>query len=106
MGDDDQSIYRWRGAYIQNILGFHNDFPGREVKVVRLEQNYRSTGNILKAASALIRNNSERHDKTLWTDQSDGERLQCYQADTESGEARWVVRRALELFAKAQNSTR
>jgi DNA helicase-2/ATP-dependent DNA helicase PcrA len=97
VGDDDQSIYRWRGAYIQNILGFDKDFPERDVKVVRLEQNYRSTGNILKAASALIHHNTERHDKTLWTDQPHGDLLKCYQADSETGEARWVVRRALEL---------
>ena len=96
VGDDDQSIYRWRGAHVQNILGFPNDFGDREVKVVRLEQNYRSTGTILKAASGLIEKNSKRHGKTLWTTQGDGERLACYQAATEVGEARWVIGEALK----------
>ena len=97
VGDDDQSIYRWRGAEVKNILGFPMDFPNKTVEVVRLERNYRSTGNVLAAASALIKNNSERHDKTLWTDQPAGDPIGCYQAETESGEARWVVRKALEL---------
>jgi len=96
VGDDDQSIYRWRGAHVANILGFDKDFPGREVGVVRLERNYRSSANILAAASALIRNNTERHDKTLWTERPAGEPIRAYQAETESGEARWVVRNVLD----------
>ncbi len=96
VGDDDQSIYRWRGADLKNILGFDKDFPGHDVGVVRLERNYRSTGNILAAASALIANNTTRHEKTLWTQEPDGEKLRCFQAETESGEARWVIRKALE----------
>ncbi|MFT7623333.1 MAG: DNA helicase-2/ATP-dependent DNA helicase PcrA [Myxococcota bacterium] len=95
VGDDDQSIYRWRGADVSNILEYPTHFPDHKVMSVRLEQNYRSTGFILEAASALIRNNKERHEKTLWTDKAHGHKLLCYQADTESGEARWVVRKAL-----------
>jgi len=73
VGDDDQSIYSWRGAEVANILRFEKDFPG--AKVVRLEQNYRSTPHILGAASGLIRANSERHDKTLWTEINGGDKV-------------------------------
>ncbi|MGQ7829360.1 ATP-dependent helicase [Altererythrobacter sp. Z27] len=73
VGDDDQSIYSWRGAEVANILKFEKDFPG--AKVVKLEQNYRSTPHILGAASGLIRANSERHEKTLWTEVNHGEKL-------------------------------
>ena len=73
VGDDDQSIYSWRGAEVANILKFEKDFPG--AKVVKLEQNYRSTPHILGAASGLIRANSQRHDKTLWTEANHGEKL-------------------------------
>lgn len=79
VGDDDQSIYGWRGAQVGNILRFEKDFPG--ATVVRLEQNYRSTGHILNAASVLIANNSERHGKTLWTAGHTGEPIEvrsCY----------------------------
>ncbi len=74
VGDDDQSIYSWRGAEVANILRFEKDFPGAHV--VRLEQNYRSTPHILAAASGLIRANSERHDKTLWTEANGGDKVQ------------------------------
>ncbi|WP_394728109.1 ATP-dependent helicase [Altererythrobacter sp. GH1-8] len=74
VGDDDQSIYSWRGAEVANILRFEKDFPG--AKVVKLEQNYRSTPHILAAASGLIRANSERHDKTLWTEANGGDKVQ------------------------------
>ncbi len=74
VGDDDQSIYGWRGAEVGNILRFSDDFPG--AKIVRLEQNYRSTGHILAAASALISTNEDRLGKTLWTDSGDGEKLE------------------------------
>jgi DNA helicase-2/ATP-dependent DNA helicase PcrA len=73
VGDDDQSIYSWRGAEVANILRFEKDFPGAEV--IRLEQNYRSTPHILGAASGLIRANSQRHDKTLWTEVNGGDRI-------------------------------
>ncbi len=73
VGDDDQSIYSWRGAEVANILRFEKDFPGAHV--VRLEQNYRSTPHILGAASGLIRANSERHDKTLWTEANGGDKI-------------------------------
>ncbi|MBV1900414.1 MAG: UvrD-helicase domain-containing protein, partial [Kordiimonadaceae bacterium] len=76
VGDDDQSIYGWRGAEVGNILRFSEDFPG--AKIIRLEQNYRSTGHILAAASALITANENRLGKTLWTDQGDGEKISVH----------------------------
>ncbi len=96
VGDDDQSIYRWRGAEVGNILGFPNDFPGRTVQTVSLEQNYRSTSNILKAASGLISANTQRHKKELWTQKDAGEKVRMVQSDTEVGEARWVINQALK----------
>ena len=89
VGDDDQSIYRFRGANIGNILGFEKVFP--EAKVVRLEQNYRSTGNILNAANAVIRNNHGRKEKTLWTENEDGNMIQFRQFDSAYEEAEYVV---------------
>jgi superfamily I DNA/RNA helicase len=91
VGDDDQSIYGWRGARVENILRFQKDFP--DTQVVRLEQNYRSTGTILKAANAVIGNNTARMGKQLWTDGHDGERIQLYTAYNEQDEARFVVDR-------------
>ncbi|HET7650040.1 MAG TPA: DNA helicase II [Gammaproteobacteria bacterium] len=91
VGDDDQSIYAWRGAKIENILRFEQDFPG--TRVVRLEQNYRSTGNILKAANALIANNSTRMGKNLWTDGRDGAPIRVYAAYNEQDEAQFVIER-------------
>ncbi|MBQ4341037.1 MAG: UvrD-helicase domain-containing protein [Clostridia bacterium] len=85
VGDDDQSIYGWRGADIRNILDFENDFPG--AKVVRLEQNYRSTKPILDKANLVIKNNSERKDKTLWTAMKTGEPVELLNCDTERDEA-------------------
>lgn len=76
VGDDDQSIYGWRGAEVGNILRFEKDFP--TCKIVKLEQNYRSTGHILKAASAVISHNNERHDKTLWTDGTQGQKIEVH----------------------------
>src|SRR5690554_1483509 len=89
VGDDDQSIYGWRGAKIENLQRYGEDFPG--VQLIRLEQNYRSTGTILKAANALIANNSDRLGKELWTDGGEGEPLLLYAAYNEHDEARYVV---------------
>ncbi|MGS9668527.1 UvrD-helicase domain-containing protein, partial [Salmonella enterica subsp. enterica serovar Infantis] len=76
VGDDDQSIYGWRGALVENIQRFLNDFPGAQT--IRLEQTYRSTSNILNAANALIENNTGRLGKKLWTDGVDGEPISLY----------------------------
>jgi len=89
VGDDDQSIYAWRGAKIENILKFEKDFP--ETRMLRLEQNYRSTGNILKAANALIANNSTRLGKNLWTSGADGLPIRVYAAYNEQDEAQFVM---------------
>ena len=91
VGDDDQSIYGWRGARIENIQQFSTDFPAAEV--IRLEQNYRSTGTILKAANHLIANNQGRLGKELWTDGRDGEAISLYEAFNEQDEARFIVDR-------------
>ncbi|WP_031434709.1 DNA helicase II [Methylomarinum vadi] len=89
VGDDDQSIYGWRGAKIENIYNFQQHYPNH--KVVRLEQNYRSTGHILKAANSLIANNDGRMGKELWTDSGDGELISLYTAFNEQDEAYFVV---------------
>lgn len=94
VGDDDQSIYGWRGADIQNILGFEKDFEG--AKVIRLEQNYRSTDVILDAANSVIANNEERKKKRLWTDKTGGEQIDFYIAYNEHDEADYVCRRIME----------
>ncbi|MBR2661177.1 MAG: UvrD-helicase domain-containing protein [Clostridia bacterium] len=95
VGDDDQSIYGWRGADIRNILEFENDYP--DAAVIKLEQNYRSTGNILDAANQVIANNEGRKDKTLWTEQGAGERITVYCAQDERDEAAWIIRKIQEL---------
>ncbi len=97
VGDDDQSIYSWRGADISNILDFEEDFP--KAKVVKLEQNYRSTGHILAAANAVVRNNSQRKEKRLFTDLGDGEKIQAYQASDERDEGRWIASEIEKLRA-------
>lgn len=89
VGDDDQSIYGWRGARVENILNFNRDFPGADL--IRLEQNYRSSGNILSAANALIEYNGERMGKNLWTSDSDGELITLYSAYNEVDEARYII---------------
>ena len=89
VGDDDQSIYKFRGANIGNILGYEKVFP--QAKVIKLEQNYRSTGNILNAANAVIRNNHGRKEKTLWTENEDGNMIQFRQFDSAYEEAEYVV---------------
>ena len=91
VGDDDQSIYRWRGARVEHIHQFQKDFPG--TVVVKLEQNYRSTATILKAANALIANNNARIGKNLWTDGVDGEPIKVYAAYNERDEANFIVSR-------------
>ena len=91
VGDDDQSIYSWRGAKVENILNFKKDFPGAQL--IQLEQNYRSSGNILGAANALIANNVERIGKKLWTEDRSGEPITLYTAYNEMDEARFVVGR-------------
>src|SRR5271154_114130 len=88
VGDDDQSIYSWRGAEIGNILRFEQDFPG--ARIVRLEQNYRSTPQILGAASGLIAKNAGRLGKTLWTESGAGERILLRGLSDGIEEARWV----------------
>ncbi len=95
VGDDDQSIYSWRGADITNILEFEKDYPS--CSVLRLEQNYRSTGKILKAASSIIKNNSGRREKTLYTEQGEGENADYTLYDTESEEATGTVEKILRL---------
>ena len=89
VGDDDQSIYGWRGAKIENILHFEKDFKG--AKVFKLERNYRSTKRILKLANTVIKNNGHRKDKTLWTENDEGETPKVYEAEEESGEARYIA---------------
>jgi DNA helicase-2/ATP-dependent DNA helicase PcrA len=91
VGDDDQSIYGWRGARIENIQQFQTDYPNAEM--IRLEQNYRSTATILKAANALIGNNSGRLGKELWTDGNEGEPIALYAGFNEQDEARFIVER-------------
>lgn len=97
VGDDDQSIYAWRGARVENILNFDKDFPGAEL--VRLEQNYRSSGNILKAANALIDKNHGRLGKNLWTAGSEGELITIYNAYNETDEARFIVETIINYVA-------
>jgi ATP-dependent DNA helicase UvrD/PcrA len=94
VGDDDQSIYRWRGARVENLQQFRRDYP--QAVLYKLEQNYRSTGNILKAANALIAHNAGRLGKTLWTSGADGERIKLYAAFNERDEADFVVNRIRE----------
>lgn len=88
VGDDDQSIYSWRGADIKNILAFEKDYE--EAVAVKLEQNYRSTGHILAAANAVVAHNSHRKPKRLFTDEGDGEKIQVYQASDERDEGAWI----------------
>lgn len=89
VGDEDQSIYGWRGANIRNILDFERDFPG--AVTIRLEQNYRSTQNVLAAASAVVANNTERIGKTLWTESAAGEKVTLYEAPDAENEALWIA---------------
>ena len=98
VGDDDQSIYSWRGADIRNILEFEIDYP--EAHVVKLEQNYRSAGNILAAANAVIANNAHRKPKKLFTTAGDGDKIRVYTASDERDEGRWIAGEVEKLHAK------
>ena len=98
VGDDDQSIYSFRGANIQNILDFEKDF--NNCKVVKLEQNYRSTSNVLKAANAVIRNNEGRKDKKLWTNAGDGAKITALQAEHQGEEARFIASEIRQQLVK------
>ncbi len=98
VGDDDQSIYRWRGARVENLHRFERDFPGTQI--VRLEQNYRSTANILNAANAIITNNSSRLGKSLWTQDEAGDPITLYAAFNERDEAEFVINRITDYVAQ------
>jgi len=98
VGDDDQSIYGWRGAQVENLQKLQKDFPG--MGIVKLEQNYRSTGTILNAANAVIDNNADRLGKNLWTDGSDGELIKLYSAYNERDEADFVTGRIQDWVAQ------
>jgi DNA helicase II / ATP-dependent DNA helicase PcrA len=95
VGDDDQSIYSFRGATIKNILNFEKDYP--ESKIIKLEQNYRSSKKILEASYQVISKNKNRKDKKLWTDNTDGENIVIYTATDEVAEATWIVTKILEI---------
>lgn len=98
VGDSDQSIYRWRGADIANILSFEKDYPNAQV--ILLEQNYRSTKRILLAANKVIENNMGRKAKNLWTENPEGNKIYYYRADSEQGEAQFVVGKIQEVIRK------
>ena len=98
VGDDDQSIYGWRGAKVENVQQFLRDFPG--ARTIKLEQNYRSTSNILKAANSVIERNGNRLGKQLWTAGEEGERIAVYAAYNEQDEARFVIERIREYIAE------
>src|SRR5919205_17045 len=103
VGDPDQSIYAWRGADISNILNFEQHYP--EARVIKLEQNYRSTQNILDAADAVIKHNTERKEKRLWTSSPSGAPIRYYQATDAEGEARFAAAK-IEEHRRADPSTR
>jgi DNA helicase-2/ATP-dependent DNA helicase PcrA len=104
VGDDDQSIYRWRGAQVGNILNFGKDFP--ETRIITLEQNYRSTQNILRAANRMVGNNRSRKKKVLWTENPEGEILTVYAGEDETDEARFVVQKIRKLTHPSSGSIR
>ena len=101
VGDDDQSIYKFRGATITNILEFEGQY--KNATTIRLEQNYRSTQNILSAANELIRNNARRKGKELWTDNGDGAKIRFHRSDTQEGEAEYVARMITEGVADGKH---
>ena len=100
VGDNDQGIYSFRGADISNILNFEKDFKG--TKIIKLEQNYRSTGNILKAANAVIKNNEKKYEKNLWTKNVDGDKPQIYRGEDEYDEAKFIVNNIENCLDKKQ----
>lgn len=102
VGDEDQSIYSWRGADIKNILDFEKDF--KEAKIVKLEENYRSSANIVSAATAVIKNNSERKDKTLFTSNPAGDKIQVREEKTEYDEARFVAKTIQTMMNEGEGS--
>ena len=101
VGDDDQSIYKFRGATITNILEFEKEYHG--ATTIRLEQNYRSTQNILSAANELIRNNARRKGKELWTANGDGSKIRVHRSDTQEGEAEYIAETILDGFSKGNS---
>ena len=101
VGDDDQSIYKFRGANIRNILDFEKEFS--DAKVIKLEQNYRSVGNVLEVANSVIRNNKGRKDKTLWTDNEKGEKIRLRQFDTAYDEAQFIAEDIKDETAQGAN---
>jgi len=103
VGDDDQSIYSFRGANIQNILDFEKDF--KRCKVIKLEQNYRSTGNVLKAANAVIRHNQGRKKKSLWTQSDDGEKITFLRAEDQNEEGRYIAREIERQVSRLSRKT-
>ena len=104
MGDEDQSIYSWRGADIRNILEFETDFP--EAKIVRLEENYRSTQNILQAASAVVANNIRRKGKNLWTSRQGGTKIGYYEAPDGENEALFAADYWPSICAKRSSAAK
>nr|MBA3502877.1 UvrD-helicase domain-containing protein [Deltaproteobacteria bacterium] len=102
VGDDDQSIYAWRGAEPRNLLDFDRDFP--DARVIKLEQNYRSTQTILDAANGVIRKNVDRHEKSLWTDAGGGEPIEIYQAGDERGEGYFIAQSIRRLLDDSASS--
>ena len=101
VGDDDQSIYGWRGARIENIQKIENDFS--PIEVIKLEQNYRSTGNILSASNALIANNKNRLEKSLWTESGNGDLINVFNARTETEEAQYIIGEIQTQFNQGRN---
>lgn len=99
VGDDDQSIYEWRGADVQNILSFEKDYP--DATVIKLEENYRSTKTILHLANAVIAHNAMRKDKALWTENPEGEKVVYYEADDDRDEAYFIVRQIRDIMERS-----
>ncbi len=102
VGDDDQSIYSWRGADYQNIVNFEKDFPN--VQEIRLEQNYRSTGTILAAANGVIRHNTNRKDKSLWSGNGNGQPIEIYMPENEAAEADFIAETLLGIAAEEKRT--